>query len=179
VTVAARPTVVAQAPAASARIDPALVARVGVGAAVRDVDALTALGARLRRGELSAEVVAAMQTADELAAGPGHVTIGLTAFTTAVCAHMRSFAACATATGGWWTGRGEALFDASTVRLPYIAAGMRVGWAYPMSARFSVELAAGVEVGLTTSRFLVDQMPIWTSPRLSANGTVAAIVQIP
>jgi len=157
----------------------AFIVRGGVGMTAGDLDGLGAVAARVRRAGRSLELQASMQTTDDVTIGSGHVTVGLTAFTAAGCVYPRAFAVCATATAGWWTGRGEQLVDASTRRLPFLAVGARAGWERAVSDRVSLGIELGFDVPTRKSRFLVDQMPIWTSPRFAATGGVAAIVQIP
>jgi hypothetical protein len=139
-----------------------------------------AIGARVRRGARSLGLELAVQAPDRIAIGSSsHVEVSTTAITIAPCAHHGRALACALVSAGWLTGRGDGLMDARTITRPVIAAGARLGWEVPLSPRVDVTAQLGVRGNVTSTRFLVDQRPVWSSARVEAAAAVGLIAHFP
>jgi hypothetical protein len=163
----------------AARFESAVLIGGGLGVSSLELDQRLSLGARLRRDDYSLDVLASVHGRDAIGVGNGHIEVGLTSFTFAPCAHPTDLTFCAAASAGWFSGRGDRLVDSRTAQLVYAALGARVGREWKLTPRLGVALTLDADVPLLTSRFLVDQMAVWTNRWLEVSTGATAIVQIP
>lgn len=168
--IAPPPRVLEPLPAAPAR-DVSRVARPGVrvalllGAAadLRGHPSLVA-GGRIGRGRwsLGLEVQAEAESSIALENG-GEISMSRTSVAAAPCARLAGFGLCGLAAGGALRGRGIELADATVVTRPIAQLGARAEWSYPLVGGFALRIHVDATQALTSARFLVDQMPVWTS----------------
>ena len=121
------------------------------------------LGGRVerRRHALGLELHAGLPSATEL--GVGTVRVMTAKLDAVACYRHGGFGACGLVMAGLVHGRGEDLMTPQTSILPMAGVGARLEWRQPMSRWGGVRLFADVEQLLSTTRFLVDAIPVWTS----------------
>jgi hypothetical protein len=173
------PSVVAAAPRAPAHIDAEVLAS-GAAAVGRDLSPQLVAGVRIRRGAGSAALELSLEPPDTFdVSATGFVTVSRTAFALSPCAHAGAFGFCAVLTAGWTRGTGAGLIDARSAIAPLAAGGLRVEWARALTPRLSLRAFAEGSAYATTTRYLVDEMPVWASPRVEARAGIGIAARIP
>ncbi|HEY5927409.1 MAG TPA: hypothetical protein VIV11_37250, partial [Kofleriaceae bacterium] len=135
-------------------------------------------GARVRRGRMSLGLELQLVAPLSLDAGDGAtVRVSQYGVDAAPCFHVSRFALCGLATAGVIGGAGDQLAHATSVWRPALAVGARVEASVPVLPRVALRLHVDALQALTSSRFTVDEMPVWTSePRqLWVGGGVQAV----
>lgn len=112
------------------------------------------------------------------ASDAGQVTI-TAARASAIACYRTVVDVCAVATGGAIRGRSEGVIDARAASTPLAAGGARLAWERRIGARLSIQLHGEARAALTVSRFLVADMPVWTSPRVEATAGASLVARIP
>jgi hypothetical protein len=136
-----------------------------VGAA-SDAAGLPALvvGSRWRRDRLSLGLELHVAAPQSIAVGDaGSVRIAQTGVDVAPCVHAGALAVCGLANAGVIGGEGRQLAEAMAVYRPSFAVGARLELDVPIVARVSLRLHVDGLQALTSTRFSVDQMTVWTS----------------
>jgi hypothetical protein len=119
-------------------------------------------GVRVRGWSLALELRdASAQTVD--AGGGSAIVVDRTTIDALPCLHLGRAAVCGLASTGIVRGEGRDLATAATARRLALAVGGRAELAYPLWRRVAVRVHADVLQNLIRSRFLVDQMPMWTA----------------
>lgn len=139
-----------------------------------------AFGARTRRGHAALEVEAEWTPSETVAVGAtGSVHVSSSALAISPCVAARGLFACGTAATGWIRGTGVGLFDPHNATTLMVALGGRVGWERPLTVGFAIRVFGEVRARVTTTRFLVDQMPVWTSPGYDARAGIGLVAHLP
>jgi hypothetical protein len=137
-------------------------------------------GARWRRDALSLGAELRASAPDHQAlTGSAELAVWSTAASVAPCVHRGAFAGCATVTAGLTAGYGSGLTDEQRVLTPLLAGGLRLVWEHPLNDRFALRLQVDAEAALTTSRFDINQMAVWTSDRLAIWGGAGVSAHFP
>jgi hypothetical protein len=137
-----------------------------------------ALGLRVSRGRARVGVELSLRAPDELAAGDGRVVV-TTARATVLACFRGNIDLCAVGSGGVVRGSASGVVDARAASTPLAACGLRASWERPLTGRFALRVHAEARAALTTSRFLVDEMPVWTSSRVEAGAGLSLVAHIP
>jgi len=109
----------------------------------------------------------------------GSIEVLRTELSISPCIHRGAFAVCGLASGGVIRGAANNLRDARTAYSPVLSAGARLVWEHAVSDRFALRLHVDAEGLLTTTRFDVDQMVVWTTPRFEAAAGVGVLAHFP
>lgn len=144
------------------------------------VQAQLLVGARIRRaaGSLGIELRADVPR-DYPVSPMASIAVFRTQLSVSPCVHAGSIAACAVASAGAIHGSGDGLVSARSAYLPLVAGGVRLAWEHPISARLAVRLHIDIDALLTTSRFDVDHMQVWASPRFEGGAGLGIVAHIP
>ncbi|HEX5061682.1 MAG TPA: hypothetical protein VFV99_20085 [Kofleriaceae bacterium] len=122
------------------------------------------LGSRWRHDRLSLGLELRIATPESIDVGDGGTVNVATAGLDAVpCFHAGYLGLCGLATAGMISAEGQALANAATARRAAFAIGGRIELDVPLLHRLSLRVHLDGLQALTSSRFLVDQMPVWTS----------------
>lgn len=121
------------------------------------------VGGRVHRGASALGIDITAGDADEIAVGAGRVHVVAARITAAGCRRLGSIVACGLAIGGLVRGRGEGLMDARAAARPIAGLGARLEWRQLVSASLGLRVFVDLEQLVATTRFLVDDMPVWTS----------------
>jgi hypothetical protein len=95
----------------------------------------------------------------------------------APCQHIGAFAACAVIAAGALRGSGIGLAQERAVLAPLAAIGGRLAWEQPLGHSFAALVQVDALVLATTTRFDVDAMTVWTSPRVEAIGGLSLLAR--
>lgn len=137
------------------------------------------IGIRGARGRGVVGLDLTLRAPDEVpASDAGQVTI-TAARASAIACYRTVVDVCAVATGGAIRGRSEGVIDARAASTPLAAGGARLAWERRIGARLSIQLHGEARAALTVSRFLVADMPVWTSPRVEATAGASLVARIP
>jgi hypothetical protein len=137
------------------------------------------VGLRAKHDAWSLAAVLALPAQENLAITPGTVRVSRGEIALLPCLHAGRAAACADVTGGWIRGTGAG-FTASTAHtMPFAATGVRLVWEQPVSSWFAVQGYAEGRVALTSNRFFIDDMAVWTGARADASLGIAVVAHIP
>lgn len=137
------------------------------------------IGANVTRGGWKLGADFALAAADRVTVGPGRVVVSTRTFDVAGCRARGSLAACATIAVGWVSGHGEDLPTTASVTSPYLAAGARLQWDAVFSARIAARIQLGARAPAVRNRFLVDEMPVWSTAPVEAWIGLALVARIP
>jgi len=138
------------------------------------------IGLRLRRGATSLEGELRLDAPSErLLKGMGTIGMFRTQASISPCLHVTSFAACGVLSAGTVRGSGIGLTEARTVYTPLVSAGFRLAWERSITERMAVRLYGEIDTVLTTTTFDVDNMPVWTSPRLEGSLGIGFLAHLP
>jgi hypothetical protein len=85
----------------------------------------------------------------------------------APCVHVHGLAACALFTAGGLRAQGRGLASPQQVTRSTVAAGARLGYALPLSRRFSLLFHGDATTPLHIAELQVDHVAVWTTPRLA------------
>jgi hypothetical protein len=122
------------------------------------------LGGRVRRGSFSGGLELHLTSPQTLDVGDGgSARITQNAVDALPCFHLAYFAACGVATAGLIGGTGQHLAHAVSVYRASFAVGGRLEASYPVLPRLALRLHVDALQALTSSRFSVDEMVVWTS----------------
>jgi hypothetical protein len=137
-------------------------------------------GARWRRDDVSlgTELRASAPDHEALTAS-AELAVWSAAASVVPCVHRSSFAGCATITAGFIWGSGSGLTDEQRATTPLLAGGLRLVWEHALTDRLALRLQLDAETALTTSRFDINQMAVWTSDRLALWGGAGVSAHFP
>ena len=142
-----------------------------------------AIGGDLRRGpvslglDLSGDLPAALPVG---AVGDGaHVTVEGASLSIAPCVHAGPIAACTLATVGVLRGAGTGLLESHPAAAKYVAVGGRLAVRRSLTRSTALELHIDVDAPITTTRFTVDQMLVWSTPRIEGWCGVGVVAHFP
>jgi hypothetical protein len=122
------------------------------------------LGSRWRRSRVSLGLELHLRAPETIDVGDGSsIRVARTGLEAVPCGYVGRVALCGLATAGMIAGEGQQLASASSVRRATFAVGGRVEVTLGVSDRIAIRLHADGLRALTHTRFLVDQMPAWTS----------------
>lgn len=122
------------------------------------------LGSRWRHDRLSLGLELHIATPESIDVGDGGtVHVAAAGLDAVPCFHASYLALCGLANAGLISAEGQALANAATARRAAFAVGGRVELDVPLLDRVSLRVHLDGLQALTSSRFLVDQMPVWTS----------------
>jgi len=122
------------------------------------------VGGRWRHGQFSAGLELHLTAQQALDVGDGgSVRVTQNGLDALPCFHVSHFALCGIATAGVIGGEGKNLAHAVSVRRAAVALGGRLEASYPLVRRVALRLHVDALQSLTSSRFLVDEMVVWTS----------------
>jgi hypothetical protein len=145
-----------------------------------DRHAAIVAGMRWRRGWLSIGLEVNRGTETTIETGDtGHVHVARTFAAALSCGHLGRFGLCGVAAAGMLTGRGELLADASTVRRLIALVGARAEWTLQITDLFGVQAHVEGLQALRNSRFLVDQMPVWSSQSREVRVGLGVVANFP
>jgi hypothetical protein len=153
---------------------------VDVGAAARSShESALLLGVRrtYRRLAFGLALDVSAPTTTDLGVGSVHVLSARLDAT--VCAHAGGFAICGLAVGGLVRASGDDLMGATSAVRPVAALGTRLEWRQSVSRRFGVRVFADLEQLVATTRFLVDDTAVWTSPPRQAALGAGVFLRVP
>ena len=136
-----------------------------------------ALGARYRRGDRSIAAELRGDLPDEHALASGRVDVLRAELAIVPCLHRGAFAACGLAVAGLWRGSGIGLVTEQAAFAPELAVGARIAWETALTARLGLRAHLDADALVTTTRFDVDAMPVWTSPRVEATAGLSLIAR--
>jgi hypothetical protein len=138
-------------------------------------------GARVRSRRHSLALELHLRPDEEIAVADstGGIAVRTTALSVTPCAHLGHLAACGLAMGGWVRGSGRDLVDARTARHPLAALGGLIAWEQGLGAGIAARLFADIRGNLTRTRFAVDHMAVWSSPRVEAWLGLGLLTEIP
>ena len=131
-------------------------------------DGRVIVGARWRRGDASIGAELHVDRPGAVSLGMSEIGIWSGSLEMSPCLALGPVETCATASAGVFHGSGLRLADASTAFSPRVDAGARLQWQHAVTARFGIQLRADVDAILTTTRFDIDHMPVWTNRRFEA-----------
>lgn len=154
-------------------------AGVAGGRASGDFQGQVVIGAALHRGRRSVALEFGLAAPDRVAIGMGRVVATTYAFDVVGCLHRGPLAGCATTAVGWVQGRGEGLINSSTARSLYVAPGLRAAWTAGLSDRIAVRVELSARAPVTRNRFLVDQMPVWSTSPVEGWLGLSLVARIP
>ena len=60
-----------------------------------------------------------------------------------------------------------------------MTAGLRIAWERPVTGRIAIRAHLDAAALLTTTRFDIDDMPVWTSPRVEVLAGLALLAHFP
>ena len=135
------------------------------------------VGVRARRGWTSATLELAAEVPDSFAEGPGRVTIHRGAAMLAPCAHRGALSGCATLGAGILRGRGEGYMESRSAAMPLAVAGGRVAWEHAVTEHLRLHVRGEAGVVLTTNRFLVDDVVVWSARRFEGRLGIGVVGQ--
>jgi hypothetical protein len=140
-------------------------------------DAVIAAGVRYRRGSrsLTAELAAYTPVRDDLSVG--RVDVLRAELELAPCQHLGALAACGVLAAGALRGSGIGLEQERAVVAPLVALGARLAWEQPLGRAWAVLAHVDGDVLVTTTRFDVDAMTVWTSPRVEVTGGLSLLAR--
>ena len=161
-------------PAPPARVD------VLAGVAVSRPDAEVVVGTRWRDRARSLSVELGVQAPERVGVGAmGSVRLWQLGATVSPCGHRGAFAACAVGTVGVVIGTSQGLDAAHTAVAPIVSGGVRVAWEHRLGDRSTLRLHADVAAAATRASFEVDQLPVWTSDRVTAWLGIDVLARVP
>lgn len=167
-----------RAPSAPLAID--VVAGGAGGFTSQGLQAQLLVGARIRRAAASLGVeLRADVPRDYQVSSMASISVLRTQLSISPCVHAGPFAACALASAGAIHGSGDGLVSARSAYLPLLAGGARLAWEHPISARLALRVHLDLDALLTTSRFDVDHMEVWASPRFEGGAGLGIVAHIP
>ncbi|MDB4953514.1 MAG: hypothetical protein JWO36_1083 [Myxococcales bacterium] len=95
------------------------------------------------------------------------------------CVHAASIGACAILTAGLIRGAGDGLIGSRAVVTPLVTTGLRLTWERSMTDGVSARVHLEIDTSLTTTRFDVDHMQVWTTNRFEGWGGLGVIARFP
>jgi hypothetical protein len=101
--------------------------------------------------------------------GVGSVRVMTASLDAVACVRRGGLGACGFVMGGLVRGSGNDLMDARSVIRPVAGVGARLEWRQPMSRWGGIRMFVDVEQLVATTRFLVDEMPVWTTDARQAS----------
>ncbi|CAN5861825.1 hypothetical protein BH11MYX2_BH11MYX2_34520 [soil metagenome] len=150
------------------------------GAVANDLSPSILVGATMRIHANSLGLEARYQLPEQLdVSATGRVSVTTAALSLSPCHHIGALSLCGTASAGFIHGHGTGLADAQSATHPLVALGGRVAWTLPLTARLALRFHLEAEATLTTTRFDVDNMPVWTSDRFAVRGGTALVAHFP
>ncbi len=156
----------------------ATVIDVGAAMATSRTSVLVA-GGRLERERAAFGLALAVAIPSTVELGTGSAHVRIASLQAAACARRGRMSACGTAAAGAVYGSGEDLIEARSAVRPIAGLGVRVDWRQSVSRRLGVVVFAEAEQRLLTTRFLVDAMPVWTSPPRQASLGAGVFLRVP
>jgi hypothetical protein len=138
-----------------------------------------ALGARWRRGDRSLGAELRGDLPDDHTLAIGRVDVYRADLAIVPCLHRGELAACGLATIGIWRGSGVGLATERAVFAPVAALGLRVAWEPAITRRLTLRAHIDADALVTTTRFDVDAMPVWASPRVEATAGLSLLARFP
>jgi hypothetical protein len=121
-------------------------------------------GVELSRGRASVSAELDLDLPDDVAGGM--IRVVRAQASVSPCFHAHGFGVCLLGRAGVMRGTGIDVLEPRAVSTPTLAAGARVVWQLPLTARFALRLHADLAVNLLDTRLDLDDMPAWTSPRV-------------
>jgi hypothetical protein len=138
------------------------------------------LGARTRRGASSLGVELRGDAPEDRVISPiASIQILRAELTATPCLHAGGFAGCAVASLGTFHGSGRRLYAARRAFAPLVSAGVRIGWEHELSDRLAARVYFDAQALVTTTKFDVDNMPVWESQRVEGSGGVSLLAHFP
>ncbi|NVB80124.1 MAG: hypothetical protein HOV81_17150 [Kofleriaceae bacterium] len=136
------------------------------------------VGARLRRASLSVGIEGQAGTPDEIAVTMrGRISVARAELTASPCLHLGSIGGCWLTSLGALRGSAAGLYGMRTVFAPTLAGGLRLTWERWYRDRIGVRIQLDGRAFATSSRFRVDNMPVWESQRFEASTGLAMLVR--
>lgn len=158
----------------------ALVAGGAGGLSSRGMAAGVMIGARVQRGSASLGVELRADAPEQVSVGSlGQIDVVRAQLTVAPCLHATAFAGCMVASVGAFRGAGDGLVAARSAYAPVVAGGLRLAWEHAFTPRLGVRMHFDVDALATTTRFDVDRMTVWASPRFEAGTGIGIVAHFP
>jgi hypothetical protein len=150
------------------------------GIASTGADGQAIIGVRVRRNaaSISAEIrgdAPQQFSADRM----GSVDVSRAQLSLSPCMSFGAFAACAVAGAGTIHGSGAGLTSAREAYTPLLTAGLRMTWEQPLTRRIALRIHVDADALLTMTRFDVDNMTVWQSPRFEASAGLGVLAHFP
>ena len=134
------------------------------------------VGIRVRRdvASLSAEIRADLPEEHDVERMSG-ISVFRTQVSLSPCLHFGSVAGCAVASAGTIHGSAVGLTSARSAYTPLLTGGLRMTWEHRLGPGVALRLHVDADALLTTSRFDVDNMQVWVSPRFEGAAGVGVL----
>ncbi len=127
-----------------------------------------AIGVCWRRGDRSLGAELRGDLPDDRTLAVGRIDVLRAELAVTPCLHRGELAACALAAAGVWRGAGIGLLTERAVLAPVATLGVRIAWERGITGWLALRAYLDADALVTTTRFDVDAMPVWTSPRVEA-----------
>jgi hypothetical protein len=138
------------------------------------------LGTRWKRDARSFGVELRVVAPDREPIGASaQIAVWTAAVSVSPCLHRGGLAGCVTATAGTVEGTGRGLAELDRAFTPLLEGGVRLTWEHALSGPYALRLQIDAEAALTTTRFDVDHMVVWTSDRVTIWGGAGVISHFP
>jgi hypothetical protein len=150
----------------------------GITAAGADGQAI--IGVRLRRSFASISAELRGDAPQQFSAERmGNIDVARAQISISPCAHFGAFATCAIAGAGTIHGSGAGLTSPREAYTPLLTAGLRMTWELALTRRIALRIHLDADALLTTTRFDVDDMNVWESPRFEASAGLGVLAHFP
>ena len=121
-------------------------------------------GLELWRGRSSISAEARVDLPHDVAGGM--INVKRAQASVSPCVRAYGFAGCVVASVGFLRGEGMNVLEPRTAVTPTLATGLRVVWQYGLTKRLALRVHADLAVNLIETRLDLDDMAVWTSPRV-------------
>jgi hypothetical protein len=160
------------------RMDVYAAGAAGIASTGADGQAIIGVSVRRNAASISAEIRgdAPQQFSAERM---GNIDVARAQISLSPCMSFGPFAACAVAGAGTIHGFGAGLTSAREAYTPLLTAGLRMTWEQPLSSRIALRIHLDADALLTTTRFDVDNMTVWQSPRFEASAGLGVLAHFP
>lgn len=136
------------------------------------------LGARHRDASLAVEGMVALPSSDPDARGPG-ARVSLTTASLLPCYALSVFETCAVGRVGALHAEGVGVSVPRSASTLYVAAGLRVGAALPLTRALAIAAFAEGAAPLSRTTLVLNDRDAWTTPALAAALGLAVRVRVP